>query len=144
MIDANRPMEMNFEADYAGVDARTYAAAVECVRKEKEISRAVAIVLLKHFAGYPWEIKTEMEREAAMVRLPLMPPNFYYILPFKKFMTGPSVMEKVVMKAGGELLERFNLSRKGIDFAEYEAAKPRPVLVDGEGPKAKPKLHLPN
>jgi hypothetical protein len=25
MIDANRPMEMNFEADYAGVDATTYA-----------------------------------------------------------------------------------------------------------------------
>ena len=55
-----------------------------------------------------------MERMAAMIRLPLMPPNFYYVLPFKDFMSGPNVHEKVVMKAGGELLERFNLSRDGM------------------------------
>ena len=144
MRDSHRPMEMTFEADYAGVDATTYAAAVECVRKEQEIGRGIASVLLKHFPGYPWEIRTEMERMAAMIRLPLMPPKFYYVLPFKDFMSGPNVHEKVVMKAGGELLERFNLSRDGIRFDQYEEARPRPVLATGEGPKVNPKLILPN
>ncbi len=68
MREANRPMDLNAGADICGVDATTYAAAVECVRKEQEIGRGIASVLLKHFPGYPWEIRTEMERMAATTR----------------------------------------------------------------------------
>jgi hypothetical protein len=125
MREANRPMAMTSEADLCGVDATTREAARECLAKEDAIAREMAALLLKHFPGYPWEVKVEMERLAGMVRLPIMPPNHYFILPFRHMLAGPNEMNRCIKKAGGELLERFCLSRTGIRFDEFEAARPR-------------------
>ncbi len=143
MRDADRPMEMTADVDLCGVDAATQAAAMECMRKEQDLAHEIATVLLKAYPGYPWEIKVEAERAAGMIRLPIMPPNVYFIIPFNRLLNGFPLLEKTVKFAGGELLEQFNLSRSGIVFDQFEEARPRPVLdLKPEPAGAPPKFIL--
>lgn len=157
MSERNRPMQMQGEADMCGVDAATYAAAMECVLKEQELAKTMAELLQKFYPGYPWEVRCEAERAAIMFRLPIMPPNVFFIAPFRNVLASPNDMERVAKFGGGELLERFDLSRGGIDFSQFEAARPRlvpiapkelpkPLLtgLGGADYEAKPKLILPN
>jgi len=142
MTDRNRPMEFHADVDVCGVDAATAAQAMECMRKEQEIATAFAVVLQKHFPGYPWEIKVEAERAAAMVRLPIMPPNVYFIIPFAKFMGSVNGVNDWGKFAGGELLERFNLSRNGINLSEFSDARPKPKLIAADPAESGPNPKL--
>lgn len=158
MSDHTRDMQLQKDADMCGVNATTYAAALECIRKEQELAAAFSIALLKFYPGYPWEVKVEAERAAVMFRLPIMPPNVYMIVPFRYVLNGPTDLERMAKFTGGEILEKFNLSRAGINFTEFEEARPRPMpLLHGLGgtpftkeppPSSnndnKPKLILPN
>lgn len=92
-----------------------------------KMAREVLRVLLEQYPGYGWAVTTDILQGIVAVAIPqLMGTVFKYVIHVDKI-AGPSDMEKEVKKAGGEILERFRLSRRGLFMPEYsDAIRNRP------------------
>lgn len=89
--------------------------------------RALAL-LLKHYPGHPWSVRVTSYQGILTVRLLIrgyerFTSLFHYFIKLDLVHGDPNL--KCVVRAGGELLERWGLARKGIDMAEYMKAKPQ-------------------
>lgn len=141
MNEAHRNMKLQFDTDEI-VDL-TDRTKMDKLKWENAVCRKVAEILLKHYPGYTWHVRCDMyyEREnrtligvvekmpgAVMIQIPaIMPPTKVYSIPIAMLNTEAD-FNALVMRAGGELLERFGLRRQGINFEDFEAARPRKIL----------------
>lgn len=76
-------------------------------------------VMLDHYPGYGWSVTADMEQQICSVSLPaLMGPTIKYVIKMNEIATSND-FEKKLKQAGGELLERFRLSRRGLFMPEY-------------------------
>jgi hypothetical protein len=70
-------------------------------------------VLHSHYRGHDWMAFVERKQGVARIWINgLMSQNYPYVVKLDTFAEGPDA----VIRAGGELLERFNIPRSGVDF----------------------------
>jgi hypothetical protein len=100
------------------------------VDQNRRIVKATFEILRLHYPGHPWSIESFAEqRPHGFVRIsipPLLGLNWGYTLPLDHdFYASP----RPVIRAGGEILERFKIPRSSIDLAAYMSAKSRIPLL---------------
>jgi hypothetical protein len=89
--------------------------------RDQRLARLVAEILVRHFHGYAWHVVSEIRQGVVYFAIPdLMGPTLRWVIRLPEF---PDLVEMVVMRAGGELLERMHLRRGPMDQAQYEWAK---------------------
>lgn len=100
------PLDGNGD-DYAAIDQQT--------------ARYVAEILVKTYFGYPWHVTASVKQGVVMFRIPpLMGATLQYVINLAKF---SDLTRDLIMRCGGELLERMNLPRGAIDMALMQEAR---------------------
>lgn len=86
-------------------------------------ARYVAEILVKTYFGYPWHVTAEMKQGVVMFRIPdLMGSSLQYVINLARV---KDLTRDLIVRCGGELLERMRLPRGQIDMALYAEAKKR-------------------
>lgn len=101
----------NIATDCPDVNANDYVMAME-----------MANTLHQHYPGHLWAVTCEGDRGIATVRNLGLDGNWGFILKLSDLSTA-SDWKKRVQMAGGEVLERFRLSRRGFRADEYSSLK---------------------
>ena len=105
-------------------------AAVQA--KELELAGAIMRTVLAIYPGYVWGVLVDFKGGIATLKLPyLMRASHCYCVHLDKISTWPE-MQKVMRKAGGELLERFRLDRAGFNVTDFQEARKLAVTSHGQ------------
>lgn len=101
------------------------------------LTARVAAVLETHYSGHPWRVMVDHKQGVVLISLPLvMPKNRHYVLHIEALKTDPAL--RAVMRAGGELLERYNVPRSGFSLTPFLEAR-----AQGPYGATKPRLIMP-
>lgn len=100
------------------------------------LTKRIADCLNHHYPAHPWLVQVTHAQGVAMIKLPLiMPKNDHWVIKISTINVDPSL--KCVMRAAGEILERYNMPRHGFSLDKFLVAreagpygrKPRPRLI---------------
>jgi hypothetical protein len=110
----------------AGHDPHKEADAQLCER--------TLAVLQRHYAGHQWKIESDARQGILKIQIhALMGDTLHYVILLDN-VDGVTAFDAAVMKAGGEILERYGLPRGPMEldkFLESRAATPnRPGVKD--------------
>lgn len=90
------------------------------------ITKRIAAVLETHYPSHPWMVRVDGAQGIAMISLPIiMKRNQSFVLHLDRLAVDPGM--KSVIRAGGEILERYNVPRSGFrldHFLHARAANP--------------------
>lgn len=102
------------------------------------ITRRIAMKLDQHYPCHPWMVRVDGAQGVAMISLPIiMQRNQSYVLHLSTIAADPGL--RCVVRAGGEILERYNVPRAGFQIDHFLRARnanpanrfvPRFVLTD--------------
>ena len=81
------------------------------------MSKNMAEALHKHYPGHQWAVTCEGAKGIATIRDLFLSGQWGYILKLPEIYSG-SAFEADVIRAGGEILERFGLDRGKLDAAQ--------------------------
>lgn len=100
--------------------------------KDLALTKRIADVLERHYPGHPWMVQVSHVQGVAYIKLPiLMKRNQAYILHIDRMAMDPSL--RCVMRAGGELLEKYQVPRTTflLDhfLAARDASRPKPRFI---------------
>lgn len=121
--------QAHFAAAKRDVQVRTYGernvhSGNDKVSFEVGQCKAIAQVLHAHFPGHAWAVEVLADQGVAKVSIPeLLGPNWGYVLHLDKLQPSD------VVRAGGEILERFEIPRSSIDMAAYMSAEQKIPLL---------------
>lgn len=102
------------------------------------LTKRIAEKLEAHYPAHPWMVTVTHAQGIAAIKLPLvMKRNQAFILHIDKLGNDPSL--RAVVRAGGELLEKYNMPRHGFALDRFLQARDKGPY----GPKPRPKLWLP-
>jgi len=96
----------------------------------------VSEILNKHYLNHPWLIGCNHETGVFSIKL-LYPNklgmigNHGVLLHLRKSAANHDILKKKVMRAGGELLERWKLATKKADADSYAKAKTNGLITEG-------------
>lgn len=96
-------------SDTPQVDANDYVTA-----------KNAAEVLHKHYPGHLWAVSVDKAARMLDVRNLALSGNWGFRISLPKLFSGTS-FDKAVMRAGGELLERYRVSRRSANPEELAA-----------------------
>jgi len=82
----------------------------------QSIAKEVAECLNKHYPGHAWAVTANVETGLVQVRNLKLSGKLGFILKMDDMSTDPGM--RLVIRAGGEILERYRLSRRGINESE--------------------------
>lgn len=103
---------------------------------EEGLCKTLFEKLWEHYPGYNWQVKVDAKQGIATIRIPiLMGPTLSYVLHLDKLASDPAL--RAVVMAGGEILERWRISRgRRFDLGGFlEARRDRRVLsYKGQAP----------
>lgn len=87
---------------------------------DEVIAKEVAELLLRYYPGYLWAVSIDSRATVGMldIRNLSLSGKWGFRFPLKQYLDGLDTRKKVVM-AGGELLERYRMPRKGFSAADY-------------------------
>ena len=107
-------------ADEAGIGANDIVMA-----------KNMADALQKHYPGHLWAVTCDGKQGVATVRNMMLSGNWGVVIKLKTLNGDPSM--RSVMRAGGEVLERYNLARANLNterWAEVPRQAGRLIHVD--------------
>jgi hypothetical protein len=104
-------MLKNIDMQATGIDLNDYL-----------MSKNMAEVLHAHYPNHQWAVTCEGDKGIATVRDLFLSGQWGYILKLPAIYSG-SAFEADVIKAGGEILERFGLKRGKLDEAQLADLK---------------------
>ena len=85
------------------------------------LTKTMAEVLERHYPGYPWMIEVDSSQGIAKISIPLfMGAQNKYVLHLSHLKSDPGF--RCVVRAAGEILERYKIPRRGFSVDAYEAA----------------------
>lgn len=88
---------------------------------DDRVARAIGRVLHGHYRGHCWNVWVSRAHGIAKIWISvLMNPQTPYVLRLSE-----SITPGDVMRAGGEILERYGIPRSGVDFAAIADARAR-------------------
>lgn len=95
-------------------DSSTYEGGVDPHKEwDQTVTRAMGRILTNEYRGHDWQVWVSREAGIAKIWIALlMDPTVPYVLHLTE-----GLQPKDVMRAGGELLERFSIPRSQIDFS---------------------------
>lgn len=95
---------------------------------DQSIARKVAEELVRHYYGYEWHVVAESRQGIVYFSIPeLMGATLRWVIRLAQFQ---DLQPALIMRCGGDLLERMGLRRGPMDLAEYENAKLNRHLFD--------------
>ena len=95
---------------------------------EMEIAKNITEILQHFYPGHFWMVHVDARQGIAYLKIPtLMPKSHCYNIHLHR-VSGPNDLARVVKQFGGEILERFNIPRSGIDIPAYCAARATKTL----------------
>lgn len=125
--------DKSFTHMHHGEDIDPYLTADVTLMKQ------ISDVLERHYPCHPWMVKVTHKQGVAMIKLPiLMGRNDEYVLHINRLKGDPGL--RAVVRAGGELLERYNVPRQAFSIDHFLSARAltpmgRPRIVKPERPK---------
>lgn len=87
--------------------------------QELEIAQRVAEVLDKHYPGHLWAVNVDIENGIATIYNLRLSGNWGFVLHLKQLLVNQKQADTLVMRSGGELLERYHLRRGKYDINQY-------------------------
>lgn len=88
---------------------------------DQRIAMQVAEILVRHYFGYTWHVVAETRQGIVYFSIPdLMGATLRWVIRLADY---HDLTDRLVMRCGGDLLERMGLRRGPIDQGEYENAK---------------------
>lgn len=85
------------------------------------VSRRMSEILNHHFPGYPWKCISNAQQGVVYFNIPaLMGDTLHYLIKLGQW---DDLSPKMIIKGGGELLERMNLPRSGFEVMSFIEAK---------------------
>jgi hypothetical protein len=88
-----------------------------------DLARAIGAKLSEAFPGHPWFVEVDSVGGMVHISIPALMHNWRFNLRLRDLASDPGW--KAVIKAGGEILERWNIPRSTIDVAAFNAALTR-------------------
>lgn len=88
-------------------------------------SKQLADRLNNSFPGYLWAVHCQWKQGIAVIRNLSVSARYGYVLHILKAWSS-SELERQAVAAGGEILERYRLSRRAIDYDQYDSAPTNP------------------
>jgi len=86
------------------------------------MTKRIAVCLEQHYPSHPWMVKVSHAQGIAQISLPiLMPKNTYFVLHLHKLYSDPCL--RAVMRAGGDILERYDCSRTHFGLDRFLIAR---------------------
>jgi hypothetical protein len=93
---------------------------------DMRIAEAIGETLFSHYPGHVWQVHVDSKQGVAFIKLAvLMRGGWKYILKLRDLNSDPGL--RCVIRAGGEILERFNIPRSGFDLSSFMSARPRAI-----------------
>lgn len=86
------------------------------------VAKAMHRVLTGHYRGHFWETYASRRDGVAWISIPLLLGNWRYV-----FHLTEDITPAMIIRAGGEILERFNIPRSQLDVPAFLLAKKRAV-----------------
>lgn len=93
------------------------------------VAKAITRVLLSQYRGHFWEAYCDSKQGVAWITIPLLLGNYKYV-----FRLSDDITPAMIVRAGGEILERFNIPRTSLDVPAFLAAKKFAVKNGGAPP----------
>lgn len=93
------------------------------------VAKAITRVLLSHYRGHFWVVECDSAQGIAWISIPILLGEWKYI-----FHLSEDITPAMIIRAGGEILERFNMPRSNLDIASFIAAKKQAVWRGGDLP----------
>lgn len=94
------------------------------------VAKAITRVLLAHYRGHFWVVESDSAQGIAWISIPVLLGQYKYV-----FHLSEDITPDMIVRAGGEILERFNLPRSGLDVASFIAARKMAVKNGGTPPE---------
>jgi len=85
------------------------------------IAKEVAECLDKHYPGHAWGVRANVETGIVQVYNLRLSGQWGFVLKIDDLITDPGM--RLTIRAGGELLERYNLSRSALKETQYNDIK---------------------
>jgi hypothetical protein len=93
------------------------------------VAKAITRVLLANYRGHFWVVECDSAQGIAWISIPILLGDWKYV-----FRLSEDITPAMIIRAGGEILERFNMPRSGLDIASFIAAKKMAVWRGGNPP----------
>lgn len=95
---------------------------------DQSIAESVGRMLHHHYRGHFWMVHVDSKQGVCLITIPVLLGNWKYKIPLT------SLSEAMVVRAGGEILERFKIPRGNIDIAAFVSARGKAVSRANEQP----------
>lgn len=97
-------------------------------QRDMQMARGVGRLLHATYEGHFWSVEVDSRQGICLVGIVLLLGNWKYKIPLTQ------LTPAAVIRAGGEILERFNIPRSSIDVAAFVNAKQRAVSRASDKP----------
>lgn len=97
--------------------------------RDNAIKMAIGVWLFEAYPGHFWQIEANSAQGIAWITITHLLGNWKYVLKLDRDIT-----KEMVLRAGGEILERFNIPRSGLRIEDFLAAKPLAVSRASQTP----------
>lgn len=85
------------------------------------LARELADLLLAHYPGHPWIVQVDSKQGVAVIKHPFITgPHIGYVIHLRNLHADPK--RRLAIRGGGEILERWNVPRGGMNMADIVAA----------------------
>ena len=124
--------QVRYEAPGEGLEHDPYAVA------DLTLTTRIAEKLEQHYPAHPWMVKVSHAQGVAMIKIPiLMKASEHWVLHIARLACDPGL--RAVVRAGGEILERYNVPRHAFRIDDFLTAREKGPLAR----KAPPRLLIP-
>lgn len=100
---------------------------------DMRIAKGICLILCHFYYGYPWHVKADSAQGIVAFQIPeLMGATLHYVIRLAEYR---ELTPELIMRCGGELLERMGLPRRRIDVPAFVAARDNKHTFDFAGVK---------
>lgn len=86
-------------------------------KADMQMAKGVGRLLQAHYGGHLWQVEVDSKQGVCLITIVLLLGNWKYKLPLA------TMQPADVIRAGGEILERFNIPRSNMDVGSFLDAK---------------------
>jgi hypothetical protein len=97
-----------------GLDSDIQGAA-----NELSLAKHIADTLYKHYPDHAWAVNVDLRGGVANIYNLRFSGNMAYVLHLKNVQIGHTAMQRLIMQAGGEILERYRTRRGRFSIDDY-------------------------
>ena len=114
-----------YENKWSGVKADDAQA------RDIELATIIGDKLTEHYPGHPWYVEVDSNGRMVHISIPVLMHNHRFNIRMRDLHSDPGL--KLVIRAGGEILERWKMPRTTMNVADFKAAQRHRI----HGPKDK-------